>query len=234
MSELGEGDSFGPYTVRERLGEGGMGHVFCAAEPGGSEVALKVLRPELSTHEGFRARFEREAKMASKVRHPNIVPVLDRGEIDGSLYLTQAFIGGGSLEERLEREGRLSLEDTVRICDQVAAGLDAMHEAGLVHRDVKPPNIMLDTEGKAFIADLGLAKDREASVILTRLGQAVWAHLRDEPADPCAGRAEIPPDFGAAVNRALAKEPEGRPQSASAYARALRAAAGLAGSEVPS
>ena len=283
MSELGEGDSFGPYTVRERLGEGGMGHVFCATEPGGSEVALKVLRPELSTHEGFRARFEREAKMASKVRHPNIVPVLDRGEIDGSLYLTQAFIGGGSLEERLEREGRLSLEDTVRICDQVAAGLDAMHEAGLVHRDVKPPNIMLDTEGKAFIADLGLAKDREASVILTRLGQAVgsihymspeqiraerepdartdvyglgcvvyecisgsppfagrkpmqvmWAHLRDEPADPCAGRAEIPPDFGAAVNRALAKEPEGRPQSASAYARALRAAAGLAGSEVPS
>ena len=271
--ELGEGDSFGPYTVRARLGEGGMGHVFRARGPGGAEVALKVLRPELGADAAFRRRFEREAGMASKVQHPNVVSILERGEADGLLYLTQSYIDGGSLDARLKRDGRLSLSETLRICDQVAAGLDAMHAAGLVHRDVKPDNILLDRDGTAHLGDLGLAKDREASVILTKLGQAVgsihymspeqiraerrpdartdvyglgcvvhecisgsppfasrrstkvmWAHLRDDPPDPCAGRDDLPEGLGAAVNRALEKEPGQRPPTPSAYAESLRAA----------
>src|SRR4051794_25340273 len=100
-----------------------MGHVFRAGGPGRTEVALKVLRPELAADEAFRKRFEREATMASKVDHPNVVPILERGEADGLLYLTQAFIDGGSLDQRLERDGHLSLTETLRICDQVAAGL---------------------------------------------------------------------------------------------------------------
>jgi serine/threonine protein kinase len=278
MREPGEGDGFGAYTLRERLGEGGMGQVFLATAPDGTEVALKLLRPELGADERFRKRFEREATMAAKVDHPHIVAVLERGEIEGVLYLTQAFIRGGSLDARLEREDRLSLEETVRICDEVASGLDAMHVAGLVHRDIKPHNIMLDTDGKAYVADLGLAKDREASVVLTKLGQAVgsihymspeqiraerkpdartdvyglgcvvyqcisgappfadrkpmqvmWAHLRDEPRDPCENRDEIPDEFGWTITRALEKEPERRPPSATAFARMLRVASGLPG-----
>ena len=279
--ELGEGDSFGPYTVRAPLGEGGMGHVFRAAGPGGAEVALKVLRPELGADEAFRRRFEREAAMASKVDHAHVVPILDRGEAGGLLYLTQPYIDGGSLDERLERDTRLSLTETLRICDQVASGLDAMHAVGLVHRDVKPHNILLDRDGTAYVADLGLAKDREASVILTKLGQAVgsihymspeqiraerrpdartdvyglgcvvhecisgsppfanrkpmqvmWAHLREDPPEPCAGRDDLPEGFGAAVNAALEKEPEPRPPTPSAYAESLRVAAGQPGSPV--
>jgi serine/threonine protein kinase len=281
--ELGEGDSFGSYTVRARLGEGGMGHVFRASDRAGTDIALKVLRPELGADEGFRRRFEREATMASKVDHPNVVPILEHGEADGMLYLTQSYVDGGSLDARLEREGPLPLEDTLRICDQVASGLDAMHASGLVHRDVKPHNVLLDRDGTAYVGDLGLAKDREASVILTKLGQAVgsihymspeqiraerrpdartdvyglgcvvhecvsgsppvasrkpmqvmWAHLRNDPPDPCEGRDDLPPGFGAAVNRALEKEPEQRPPIPSAYAESLRLAAGVPGSGVPS
>jgi serine/threonine protein kinase len=277
MREPGEGDRFGPYTIRERLGSGAMGHVFRALGNDGTEVALKILRPELGADQEFRKRFEREAKVAAKVRHPHVVPTIERGEIEGVLYLAQAFIGGGSLDVRLKREGRLSLEDTVRLCDEVASGLDALHAAGLVHRDVKPPNIMLETDGRAYIADLGLAKDREASVVLTKIGQAVgsieymapeqiraqrdpdartdvyglgcvvyecisgappfadreplqmmWAHLQDDPADPCEGRGEIPDGFGLTITRALEKDPGRRPPTATAFARMLRVASGLA------
>ena len=274
--ELGDGDRFGVYTVGPTLGEGGMGRVFRAVEPDGEEVALKVLRPELCSNGPFRKRFDREAKVAMKVSHPQVVRIIDHGDVDGMLYLTQPYMRGGSLDALLEREHRLSLESTLRICAEVAAGLDAMHAAGLVHRDIKPHNIMLDDEGAAYVADLGLAKDREASVVLTRLGQAVgsiaymspeqirserspdartdvyglgcvvyecisgsppfagrkpmqvmWAHLHDDPTSPSEHRPEVSQEFGAAVLRALVKEPEGRPQSASEYARLLHGVAGV-------
>jgi serine/threonine-protein kinase len=150
-----------------------MGHVYRATAPDGSEVALKVMRPELSENEPFRRRFEREAKVARKVSNPHVVPILDHGDVEGSLYLTQTYMRGGSLDARLEQEGRLAPNATLRICEQVAEGLQAMHDAGLVHRDVKPHNIMFDDRGDASLADLGLAKDREASVVLTKIGQAV-------------------------------------------------------------
>jgi serine/threonine protein kinase len=268
------GETFAEHEVGELLGEGGMGKVYRATHPERGEVALKVLRAELGADDGFRRRFEREAEMARKVEHAHVVRTLDAGEQDGVLYLTQEFISGGSLAGHLERDGTLELARAVQICLEVAAGLDAMHEAGLVHRDIKPHNIMLDTEGNAYIADFGLAKDREASTVLTRLGQAMgsldymapeqirgveidaradvyalgcvmyecltgqppfadrkgmqvmWAHLRDEPPNPCDVRGDLPDSVGWTITMAMAKEPKDRPPTATAYARMLQMAAG--------
>ena len=268
-----EGDTFGGYELGELLGEGGMGKVFRATGPDGEVVALKLLRTELGGDDGFRRRFEREATMATKVDHSHIVKTRIAGEHDGILFITQEFISGGALNERLEEEEQLPLADTVKICTQVASGLDAMHAVGLVHRDIKPHNIMLDDDGTAYIADFGLAKDREASTVLTRLGQALgsldymapeqirgaeidaradvyalgcvifecltgkapfadrkgmqvmWAHLREDPPDPCAEREELPKSVGWSITKALAKEPEERPPTATAYARMLQMAA---------
>ena len=268
-----EGDEFAGHQVGELLGEGGMGKVYRASGPDGNTVALKVLRTELSSDDGFRKRFEREATMAKRVQHAHVVKTLDAGEHGGVLYLTQEFIGGGSLDEAIEREQQLELERAVKICIEVAAGLDAMHAEGLVHRDIKPHNIMLADDGTAYIADFGLAKDREASTVLTRMGQAMgsldymapeqirgvevdaradvyalgcvmfecltgkapfadrkgmqvmWAHLRDEPPDPAAERPDIPGSVGWSIRKALAKEPEERPPTATAYARMLQMAA---------
>ena len=267
------GETFAEFELGELLGEGGMGRVFRAQGPEGV-VALKILRAELGADDGFRRRFEREATMAQRLDHPHVVRTIAAGESDGILYLTQEFIPGGSLDERLEREGVLELADTVAICVEVAAGLDEMHAQGLVHRDIKPHNIMLGEDGCAYIADFGLAKDREASTVLTRLGQALgsidymapeqirgsdeidaradvyalgcvvyecltgaapfadrkgmqvmWAHLRDEPADPVSRRSELPTSVGWATMKALAKEAAERPPTATAYARMLQTAA---------
>ncbi len=167
-----EGESFAEFQLGSLLGEGGMGRVFRAESPDGV-VALKILRAELSSDEGFRKRFEREANVASRIDHPHVVKTIAAGESEGILYLTQEFISGGSLDERLERERVLDLKPAIQICIEVSAGLDEMHTKGLIHRDIKPHNIMLDTDGRAYIADFGLAKDREASTVLTRLGQAM-------------------------------------------------------------
>jgi serine/threonine protein kinase len=272
-TELTAGESFGPYRIEATLGVGGMGRVYKATGPGGAEVALKLIKADIASDQVFRRRFDREAAIAQRVSHPHVVPVLDTGEQDGIPYLTQRFIRGGSLADRLERDKTLDVETAVRICGQVAGGLDTLHEAELIHRDVKPANIVLDEEGVAYITDFGLAKDTQGS-LLTRPGQAVgsldymapeqvrgedvsgatdvyalgcvmcecmsgappfadrqgmrvlWAHLQDEPTDPCAGRDDVPPGFGAAILKALAKAPADRPPTATAYAELLQAAAG--------
>ena len=268
---LQPGASVGPYRVEGLLGEGGMGFVYRAVSPSGETVALKLVKAELAKDSVFRRRFEREAQTAARVGHPNVVPVLDTGEHDGIPYMAQQFIAGGSLETRIERDGTLDIEATLDICTQVGEGLDAMHAHGLIHRDVKPGNILLDDE-RAYITDFGLMKDREASV-LTRPGQALgsmdymapeqirgeevtaqsdvyalgcvmceclsgkppfadrqgmrilWAHLQEDPPDPLAGRSDVPADVTWAILRALEKEPEMRPPTATAYAHMVRIAA---------
>ena len=171
-SEPKSGDSVGRWKLGDQLGEGGMGRVYLGVDGDGNQSAVKIVKADLARDKVFRRRFDREAKVAQRVDHPHVVSVIESGEVDGLPYLAQAFIAGGSLEDRIDREGRLPLADSVRICTAVASGLDALHAQGLVHRDVKPGNILLDPSGIPFIADFGLAKDRDASV-LTAAGQAL-------------------------------------------------------------
>jgi serine/threonine protein kinase len=164
--------SIGPYRIEGILGVGGMGQVYRAIGPDGGPVALKLVKPDLARDQTFRKRFDREARIAQQVSHPNVVPVLDTGEENGIPYLAQRFVDGGNLADMIEQDGQLQLDTITKVCDEVGAGLDALHENGLVHRDVKPANILVDESGTAFITDFGLAKDSQGS-LLTRPGQAL-------------------------------------------------------------
>jgi serine/threonine protein kinase len=165
------GDSLGPYRITRVIGRGRMGIVFEGTEGDGEPVALKVVTTELSQDEVFLRRFRREVKAAQKIAHPNVVPVLDDGVEGGLPYLVQRLIPGGSLADRVTGSGPLSLEEAVRLLAGAAAGIDALHDAGLVHRDIKGANILLEG-GTAYVSDFGLAKDSQASN-LTRPGQAL-------------------------------------------------------------
>jgi serine/threonine protein kinase len=162
----------GDYAVGRLLGEGGMGQVYQATAPDGTRVALKLLRSELARDETLRRRFQREARIAQTVKHPNVVPLIATGEHEGRPYMVQEFIDGLTLEEKLKRDGPLDTATALGIGADVAAGLEALWAAGMVHRDVKPANILLDERGRAYITDFGLSKDTQGS-LLTRPGQAL-------------------------------------------------------------
>ena len=156
--------ALGPaYVIERELGGGGMSRVFLAHEAAlGRKVVIKVLRPELA--EALSAeRFKREVKLAARLQHPHIVPLLAAGEFgDSVLYYTMPFVEGESLRARLEREGGLPVNDTVRVLSEVAGALAYAHRLGIVHRDIKPENILL-SDGNALVADFGIAKAISAS-----------------------------------------------------------------------
>jgi serine/threonine protein kinase len=167
------GTVVGPYRIESLLGVGGMGRVYRAVDAAGQPVALKLVRHDLAADSLFRKRFEREARIARTIVNPHVVPVLDSGEsADGVPYLAQRFVPGGTLQDRLRRERRLTIEATLTVAVQVASGLAALAADGLVHRDLKPANVLLDAQGNASITDFGLAKDSRATAI-SRPGQAL-------------------------------------------------------------
>ena len=166
------GSVVGTYRINAVAGVGGMGKVYDAVGSDGTRVALKMVKQDLARDETFRKRFQREARIAQTVRNRHVVPVLDTGEHDGVLYMAQQFIEGTSLEAKLKAEGRIDVKTAIKICAEVAEGLQALWDAGMVHRDIKPGNILLDREGTAYITDFGLAKDSQGSV-LTMPGQAL-------------------------------------------------------------
>jgi serine/threonine protein kinase len=166
------GQTVGSWRIESLIAVGGMGRVYKARSAEGQESALKLVKPDLAQDSVFRKRFEREASIAQRLTHPHVVPVLDTGEHDGLPYMAQRLITGGSLDDRLERDGVLHADVAIRICTEVASGLDALHAAGLFHRDVKPANILLDEHETAYITDFGLAKDSQGS-LLTRPGQTL-------------------------------------------------------------
>ncbi len=166
------GTQIGTYAIDGVLGEGGMGKVYRATGADGTPIALKLVKEDYARDETFRRRFYREARIAQTVKHPHVVPVLDTGEHEGLPYMAQRFVDGEALDRKLKREGPLPVATAVAVCDDVAAGLEALWAAGMVHRDVKPANILLDGAGRAYITDFGLAKDTQGS-LLTLPGQAL-------------------------------------------------------------
>ena len=171
--DLQLGQELGPYRLEALLGQGAMGVVFRAVRSGGdTPVALKLLKRALSRDDVYRKRFLREAQIAGAVRHRHLVPIIDAGEAGGYQYLAADYVAGGSLDERIAATGAQPLADAVRLAAELGAGLDALHAAGIVHRDVKPSNVMLDEAGSAALTDFGLAKGR-AYTVLTRPGQVM-------------------------------------------------------------
>jgi serine/threonine protein kinase/Tfp pilus assembly protein PilF len=145
------------FVLERELGRGGMATVYLARETKHErQVAIKVLHPEVSAAFGAE-RFLREIGIAARLSHPHLVPLIDSGEADGYLYYISAFVPGGSLRDRLQRDGKLPLHEAIRIAEEVGAGLDFAHRAGFVHRDVKPENILF-ADGHALLADFGIAR----------------------------------------------------------------------------
>ena len=166
------------YQIQELLGRGGMAVVYRAADVRlDRQVALKVLAPELTKDSGFRQRFIRESRAGASVDHPNIIPVFEAGEADGILFIAMRYVEGRDVRALIERIGPLRPARAVSIVTQIAAALDAAHVKGLVHRDVKPANMLLGTVGNdttpdhVYLSDFGLSKLSASAISLTSTGQ---------------------------------------------------------------
>jgi len=174
------GTELAGYRIEALIGRGGMGVVYRAQHLRlGRKVALKLLPPELADNEGFRERFESESRLAAATAHPNIIPLYDAGEADGMLFLTMRFVDGSDLKALIDREGPLAVERAISIVAQVGGALDAAHARGLVHRDVKPANVLVasgagpEASDHCYLTDFGLTKDTSSSIALTAVGQFV-------------------------------------------------------------
>src|ERR671920_1767013 len=150
---------FAGYRIDRRIGRGGMGVVYLATDLAlERSVALKVLAEDLAKQPGFQRRFVGESKLAASLDHPNVIPIYAAGEFDGVLYIAMRFVPGHDLRTLLREEERLEPERAPRLVAQVASALDAAHAHGLVHRDVKPANVLVTPEGHAYLTDFGLTK----------------------------------------------------------------------------
>ena len=257
------------FEIERELGRGGAARVFLAREPGGRRVALKVLHPELLASSAA-DRFLREIRLAGTLDHPNIAPLLGSGEQGWAVYYTMAYVEGPSLRERLTT-GPLGLDETRRLAADLLSALEHAHERGIVHRDVKPENIVLSSAG-AVLLDFGIARAVEqiGAEQLTRSGitlgtssymspeqvqglrvlgpptdlyalacvlfeclagrppfvhgnefMVLRQHLTDSPPNLAAFVPGLPPGLAQAIERALAKAPEDRWQSAGAMRSAV-------------
>jgi serine/threonine-protein kinase len=196
--ELGAGSRLLDYRLEALLGRGGMSVVYLAEELGlGRKVAIKLLAPELAEDDGFRERFVRESELAASIDHPHVIPIYGAGESDGRLYIAMRYVAGTDLTALLRSEGALKPVRAVEIVAQLAEALDVAHGRGLVHRDVKPANVLLSTEGgreHVYLSDFGVAKSTSVATGLTAVGQRIGTidyvapeQIRGEPVD---GRAD--------------------------------------------
>ena len=159
QTEIRIGSEFVGYRIDELIGRGGMGVVYRAHDLRLKRtVALKLMAPELALDERFRDRFAHEAELAMSLEHPNVVPIHDAGDIDGRLYLAMRYVEGTDLRVLLHTEGALDPGRALALCNQAANALDAAHANGLVHRDVKPSNVLLDQNEHVYLADFGLTR----------------------------------------------------------------------------
>jgi hypothetical protein len=171
------GTVIGGCRIEAEIGRGGMGVVYRAEQLRlGRLVAVKVITPELARDPGFRERFERESRVAASIEHPNVVPVHEAGETDGELYITMRFVDGTDLRALIAQSGRLDHRRAAKLVAQVGAALDAAHARGLVHRDVKPGNVLvarMADDDHGYLTDFGLTKRLISGAGLTRTGEWV-------------------------------------------------------------
>jgi serine/threonine protein kinase len=173
-AELGVGSVFAGHRIDGIAGRGGMGVVYRATDLTlDRQVALKLITPGVAGDPEFRTRFERECRVAASLEHPHVVPIYHAGEEGERLFVTMRFVDGTDLRVLLAEEGRLDPRRAVALVAQVAGALDAAHERGLVHRDVKPGNILIGRDEQAYLTDFGVTKQRAAGAELTRTGMAV-------------------------------------------------------------
>jgi len=267
---LALGTDFAGHRIDAFVGQGGMGLVFRATDLTlGRTVALKVIAPDVAGKPVFRTRFERECRAAAAIEHPHVVEIYQAGEDEGMLYLTMRFVEGTDLRRLLLTEGRLEPERAVSILGQVAGALDQAHASGLVHRDVKPGNVLLAQRSghdHAYLTDFGITRRADDEPV-TRTGVALgsldyiapeqargsnvdaradvyslacvtfqmltgsvvfardndleklWAHVHDRPRRLLTLNPELPAALQEVLDRALAKDPGDRPQSATELAR---------------
>jgi serine/threonine protein kinase len=212
---LKPGEEIAGYRITRFINRGGMGSVYEAVQLSlERRVALKVIAREFSADERFRDRFRREARAGAAIEHPNILPVYEAGELpEGLLYLALRFVDGPDLRTLLNEHGPLSVQETVEILTQVGNALDAAHEHGLVHRDVKPANVLLTRHGQgwqAFLADFGLAKPHAEASEHTLPGEMLGTVDYMAPEQINGGLVDHRADvysFGCMVYRCLTGEP---------------------------
>jgi ABC-type branched-subunit amino acid transport system substrate-binding protein/streptogramin lyase len=186
---LAPGTTFAGYRVESLVARGGMGVVYRATDLSLQRpAALKLIAPELAEDERFRSRFLRESRLAASLDHASVVPVYEAGEQDGELYLAMRYVEGSDLKTLLRRDGRLAPERSVAILAQIASALDAAHRRGLVHRDVKPGNVLIDRDGHAYLTDFGVTKQvggasTDTGRMVGTLDYLAPEQIRGEPVD---------------------------------------------------
>src|SRR3954462_1976816 len=167
VTPLAPGDVFGDFRIEAIAGRGGMGVVYRAVQLDlGRPVALKLIAADRAADPAFRERFEREARMAAAIEHPHVIPVYAAGDDDGHLYIVMRWVAGTDLQRVLRDEGALRPERATLLVDQVAQALDAAHAAGLVHRDVKPANVLLAAD-HVYLTDFGITREVDAATVVT-------------------------------------------------------------------
>ena len=172
VTQVMQGVDIPGYRILRGLGEGGMASVFLAMQESlDREVALKVMSPSLAANTEFAERFLKEGRLAAKLSHPNLVTVYDIGQHGGVYYLAQEFIPGGTLRERMLRS--MTVAETLDVMRDVALGLAYAHEKGVVHRDVKPANVLFRANGTAVLADFGIAKAMNSNTMATQAGNSI-------------------------------------------------------------
>jgi serine/threonine protein kinase len=251
---IGPGMSLGDCSLEAIAGEGGMGVVYRAKQLTlDRTVAVKVMSRELGDDPGFRAQFERECRIAASIDHPNVVPIYSAGEAEGVLYVVMRFVQGSTLKDALVTDGRLEPERAVEVIEQVASALDAAHSRGLVHRDIKPGNVLIDEQtGRVLLTDFGLAKALTDAEVTNRrvvgtvrymaperttgqtidevradiysLGCVLWDLLGGTDRPDLSDVPDVPGALAAVVARAVELEPTARYAAAGELARAARAA----------
>src|SRR4051794_36359541 len=205
------------YRLLSLLGEGATGAVYLAErESDGERVALKLLDPDLAHDERFRRRLLSESKVAASLDHPHVVPIVDFGESGDVLYLAMRHVEGSDLRALLRADGRLEPERALHLLNQVAGALDAAHERGLVHRDVKPANILVEDGDVAYLGDFGLVKHADSVSSLTGdhafVGTIAYVSPEQIRGDELDGRADVY-SLGCVLYECLAGEPPFRRES---------------------